>query len=55
MRDTIELLVSMVEMAYGLQYKHDDHTAAINLIDAQFEKINAQARPSLPESRTDSR
>ena len=38
-RDAVELLVSMVEMAYGLPYKHEDHTAAIILIDAQLEKI----------------
>ena len=33
----------MVEMAYGLPYKHDDHKTAINFIDAQLEKINSQA------------
>ena len=33
----------MVEMAYGLPYTHDDHTTAINFIDAQLEKINLQA------------
>ena len=33
----------MVEMAYGLQYKYDDHTTAINFIDAQLEKIKSQA------------
>ena len=33
----------MVEMAYGLPYKHDDHTTEINLIDAHLEKINSQA------------
>ena len=32
----------MVEMAYGLQYKHDNHTTAINLIDVQLEKIDSQ-------------
>ena len=42
-RDNIELIVSMVEMAYGLQYKQDDHTTGINFIDAQLEKINSQA------------
>ncbi len=26
----------MLEMAYGLPYKHDDHKTAINLIDAQL-------------------
>ena len=33
----------MVEMAHGLPYKHDDHTTAINLINTQLEKSNAQA------------
>ena len=33
----------MVEMASGLPYKHDDHTTAIQFIDAQLEKINSQA------------
>ena len=33
----------MVEMAYGLQYKHDDHTTAIQFINAQLEMINSQA------------
>ena len=42
-RDSIKLLISMVEMAYGLQYKHDDHPTAIQFIDAQLEKINSQA------------
>ncbi len=41
-RDAIKLLVSMVGKAYGLPCKHDDSTTAINLIDAQLEKINAQ-------------
>jgi hypothetical protein len=27
----------MVEMAYGLPYKHEDSTIAINLVDAQLE------------------
>ena len=42
-RDGIELLISMVKMAFGLPYKHDDHTTAIQSIDAQLEKINSQA------------
>ena len=42
-RDSIQLLVSMVEMTYGLPYKHEDHTTAIMSIDAQLEKINSQA------------
>jgi hypothetical protein len=43
-RDSIELLVSMIEMTYSLQYKYEDHTTAILFIDAQLEKINAHAR-----------
>ena len=27
----------MVEMAYGLPYKHEDYMVAINLVDAQLE------------------
>ena len=42
-RDNIELLISMVELAYGLPYKEDDHTTAIQFINAQLEKINSQA------------
>ena len=33
----------MVEMAFGLPYKQDDHTTAMQFIDAQLEKINSQA------------
>ena len=33
----------MVEMAHGLPYKEDDHTTAIQFIDAQLEKIKSQA------------
>ena len=38
-RNNIETLVSMVEMAYGLPYQHEDSTVAItgNLVDAQLE------------------
>ncbi len=32
----------MVNMAYGLPYKHDNHTTAINLNDVQLGKINLQ-------------
>ena len=39
-RDNIELFISMVEMAYGLPYKEDDHTTAMQFIDVQLEKIN---------------
>jgi hypothetical protein len=42
-RDSIELLVSMIEMIYCLQYMYKDHTTAIRFIDAQLEKINAHA------------
>ena len=42
-QDGIELLISMVEMAFGLPYKQDDHTTAMQFIDAQLEKINSQA------------
>ena len=42
-RGNIELLISMVEMAHGLPYKEEDHTTAIQFIDAQLEKINSQA------------
>ena len=46
-QDSIELLVSMIEMAYaqpyGLSYNQDDHTTAIMFINAQLEKINSQA------------
>ena len=42
-RDGIELLISMVEMAFGLPYKQDDHTTAMQFIDAQLERINSQA------------
>ena len=41
-RENIELLISMVEMAYGLPYKDEDHTTAIQFIDAQLERINSQ-------------
>ena len=36
-QNIIELLVSMVEMAYDLPYKHEDFTITINLVDAQLE------------------
>ncbi len=39
----MELLVSMVEMTYGSQYKYEDHTTAIVFIDAKLEKINSHA------------
>ncbi len=33
--NNIETLVSLVEMAYGLPYKHEDSTVAVNLVDFQ--------------------
>ena len=36
-RNNVEILVSMVEMAYGLPYRHEDSTVAINIVDAQLE------------------
>jgi hypothetical protein len=33
--NNVEILVSMVEMAYGLPYKHEDSMVTINLVDAQ--------------------
>ncbi len=42
-RDSIELIVSMVKMTQGLQYKYMDHTTAIMYIDAQLEEINPHA------------
>jgi hypothetical protein len=33
----------MVEMAYGLPYKYEDHTTALQLMNALLEKINSQA------------
>ena len=42
-QDSIELLVSMVEMTYCLPYKYEDHATAIMFIDAQLEKINLHA------------
>jgi hypothetical protein len=41
--NNIETLVSMVEMAYGLPYKHEDTTVAINLVDAQLEQYLYQS------------
>ena len=49
--DILELLVSMIEMAYGLPYKHDNHTTAINLINAQWEKIYSQATSAREQDR----
>ncbi len=42
-RNNIETLVSMVEMAYGLPFKHEDSTVAINLVDAQLEQDLSQS------------
>ncbi len=40
--NSIEILFSMVETAYGLPYKYEDFTVAINLDDAQLEQDLAQ-------------
>ncbi len=37
-RNSIEILVSLVEVVYGLRYKHADSTVAINLVDTQLEQ-----------------
>ncbi len=50
-RESIELIFSMVEMAYGLPYKSEDHTTALQLIDAQLEKINSQANFARKQDR----
>ena len=42
-QNNIEILVSMVEMAYGLPYKHEDSTVAITIVDAQLELDLSQA------------
>ncbi len=44
-RYAIELIINMLEMAYGLPYKHDNHTIAVNFIDAQWERITSQSNP----------
>jgi hypothetical protein len=38
----MKLIISMIEMAYGLPYKHDNRTAAINSINVQLEKVDLQ-------------
>ena len=50
-QDSIELLVSAIEITYGQQYKYEDHTTAILFIDAQLEKINAHASFAREEDR----
>jgi hypothetical protein len=50
-RDSIELIVSMIKMIYCLPYKYEDHTAAIMFIDAQLERINAHASFAREEDR----
>ena len=50
-RDNIELLISMVEIAHGLPYTEEDHTTAIQFIDAQLEKINQCSAESKTSSR----
>ena len=41
----------MIGIAYGLPYKHDDHMKAINLNDAQLQKINSQANFAREQDR----
>jgi hypothetical protein len=41
--DSIELLVSIVDMTFSLPYKHEDHLPAITFIDVQLEQINLNA------------
>ncbi len=41
--NNIETLVSMVEMAYVLPYKHEDSTVAINIVDAHLEQDLSQS------------
>ncbi len=41
--NNIETLVSMIELAYGLSYKHEDSTVAINLVDAQLKQDLSQS------------
>ncbi len=41
----------MIEMAYCLPYKYEDHTTAVLFIDAQLEKINAHASLAREQDR----
>jgi hypothetical protein len=43
-RNNTKTLVSMIEMAYGLTYKHEDSKVAINLVDAQLEQDLSQSQ-----------
>ena len=38
-RNAIELLASMIEMANGLPYKHDDNKTTINLLVIQLNEL----------------
>jgi hypothetical protein len=51
-RDSIELIVSMIKMIYCLPYKYEDHTTAIMFIDARLERINAHASFASEEEST---
>ena len=42
-QNNIEILVSMVEMGYGLPYKYEDSTVAISIVDTQLELDLSQA------------
>ncbi len=50
-REAIELLVRMIKMAYRLPYTHDDHKTAINVIEAQLEKIHWQTNFAQEQDR----
>ncbi len=52
-RNNIETLVSMVEMAYDLPYKHEDSTITINLVMLNWSRTFLNH--CLPEIRTDLR
>ena len=41
----------MVEMAYGLPYKHENSTIAINLVDAQLALDLSQSRFAKEQER----
>ncbi len=49
--NNIETLVSMVEMACGLPYKHEDTTVAINLVDARLEQDLSQSQFARDQDR----
>jgi hypothetical protein len=38
-------------MAHGLNYKHEEHTTAVNLINTQLEKIDLQTHFTREQDR----